>query len=127
MDDELRFKDLRMSEGGVLLSECEMILECNRAHYRMYVLPYGNCVGFECMAIQFVSCTGSKKSVWDGDNLIVSKLFQCTAYFDGVRHLEFNRNSGDMDGYINYPDIESLCRLMGELKELEYKYCEVER
>ena len=114
------FADLRLN--GKPLNECELALECNQNNYRLYVDREDCC--FYSLAVEFVSCAGSSSSnIWQCPELRVEPLFNTTAYHDGVRHLEFNREAGDMAGYIYYPDIQGIIDLFTKLREIEIEVC----
>lgn len=51
--------------------------------------------------------------------LVVENVFNGKAYFDGLRHVWF----GDSAGYFNYPDSQSIVKLMTRLSELEKQHC----
>ena len=57
------------------------------------------------------------------DECLVNRVFNSTAYFDGVRHLEFNREGLDMAGYVYYPNMENLIAAMQKLREIELEVC----
>ncbi len=58
------------------------------------------------------------------DNIMVEPLFHGYAYFDGIRHLWLgNDNYYDNFGYLNYPNICILIKILKELRNLEVKYC----
>jgi|JI9StandDraft_1071089.scaffolds.fasta_scaffold895158_1 hypothetical protein len=101
------------------LSECELVYECNHRHYRLYVSRGDNC--FYALAVEFHSCEADG-DIWECPALEVDPLFNVTAYFDGVRHLEFNRES-DMAGYIYYPNMQGIVELFTKIRELELEIC----
>lgn len=110
----------RVKLNGKPLAECELALECNSRIYRLYVDR--NETGFDAMAIQFISCEGADGDFWLDETLEVEQLFQVSAMFDGVRHLEFNRES-DMPGYIYYPSMEGIILMMQKVREIERQCC----
>lgn len=119
MIDGTPFKDIRLN--GKPLETCEMVLECNKTNYRLYV-DRENENRFYAIALEFNSCSAGG-DVWSCENLRVDPLFNVTAYFDGVRHLEFNREVGDMAGYIYYPNIEGLAKMLAKVREIELEVC----
>lgn len=114
------FKDLRLN--GKPLAECELTLECNHGNYRLYVDKEPENFCFYSIAVEFLSCADGS-DVWGCDDLVVEQLFNSTAYFDGVRHLEFNREAGDMSGYIYYPDLQAISEMLAKLREIELEIC----
>lgn len=115
-EDAVYFKDLAL--GGIPLCRCELALDYEGG-YRLYVNRRDS--GFDAMAVEFVSCFD--KDTWSCDMLMVSQLFLATAYYDGVRHLEFNREVGATAGYIYYPDTKGLIELFSKVRGLEVEQC----
>lgn len=62
--------------------------------------------------------------VRDYDDNLCERVFNVTAYHDGIRHLEFNREAGESSGYVYYPNIENLTQALKKVRELELKYCQ---
>ena len=118
MADSTLFSKIKL--GGKTLKECDMVLECSGNDYRLYATA--ELGGFYAMAVGFASCTTRDPDIWGCEDLRVSKLFYAIAYGDGVRHLEFNRDS-DMPGYIYYPDMAALSIMFAKIRELEFKHC----
>jgi hypothetical protein len=112
------FKNMKLN--GKPLAECELALECNSRNYRLYVEREES--GFHAMAVEFISGGGMDEDFWLSPNLEVDQLFQVIARFDGVRHLEFNRES-DMPGYIYYPNMEGIILMMQKVREIEKQCC----
>ncbi len=121
MENGVLFSELRIY--GKPLRDCEMVLECNNRHYRLYVVKDVEEEVFYSLAVEFLSCE-SVHDIWDCPELRVEPLFNTTAYFDGVRHLEFNRESEDMAGYIYYPDMQGLIDMFEKLREIEVEVCQ---
>lgn len=123
MSREILFSELLLNKKP--LKECDLALECNQGNYRLYVVkePENKC--FFAYAVAFARCSGDTESVWDCPVLEVTPLFNVTAYFDGVRHLEFDREDKDMPGYIYYPDMEYIIKLMQKIREIELSICDV--
>lgn len=119
IEDAELFKNIAIN--GKPIDKCEMVLECNSGNYRLYIDRINN--GFYAMALEFVSCNADSIDIWSNDELEVRQLFNLTAYFDGVRHLEFNRKAGDMAGYMNYPDMDGLVELFKRVREIELELC----
>lgn len=117
MDNGTLFSDIRLNNKP--LSECELALECNGRDYRLYI--YREEYFFKGIAISFHSCE-SDGDIWDCPALEVDPLFNFIAYHDGVRHLEFNRES-DMAGYIYYPNMQGIVELFSKVRELELEIC----
>lgn len=118
-DDSILLKDIRLNK--VPLSECELSLEIG--NYRLYSLIDRKSESFYCIAVKFESCTYTEGSVWDVGDITVTILFNVTAFFDGVRHLEFNRQNKEFAGYIHYPDMEALVSLLKKVREIELDVC----
>ena len=119
MNDGTPFKNLKLN--GKPLNECELALECNGTHYRLYIDRGEEGHVFYALAVEFVSSVS--EDTWTCPHLTVEPLFNVTAYFDGVRHLEFNREAGDMAGYIYYPNMQGLIELMQKVREVELEVC----
>lgn len=117
-DNGVLFKTLTIN--GTPLSECELMHKT--VSYRLYVDTNKELNSFNAMAIEFVSCSTTSPAIWDCPELRVDQLFRVTAYHDGVRHLEFNRES-DMPGYIYYPNMQDLISLFEKVREIELKIC----
>ena len=121
--EEKLFKDISLD--GKLLSEYEATFESECGNSRLYVSERDN--GFMAHAVEFVCCTPMDNvSHWENKSLEVITIFEVTAYSDGVRHIEFNRNNGDMDGYLYYPDMDNLILMLQKIKELENELCEAD-
>ena len=121
-EDKL-FKDISLD--GKLLSEYTAMLECDGGNARLYISEREN--GFMAHAVEFVCCTPiDNLNHWENESLEVITIFEVTAYSDGVRHIEFNRNDGDMDGYLYYPDMDNLILMLQKIKELENELCEAD-
>lgn len=118
-DDHKFFRDLKLKD--VPLSQCELAYSGKHDDDRLYWKKTDT--GFLAHAVEFVSCPDSDCDQWDDKELVVQTLFTVIAYFDGVRHLEFNRNGNDMDGYLYYPPMESLIAMLSKVRELELKHC----
>ena len=121
MNNGFIFDDLKLD--GKPLSECEMVLECNSGMYRLYLTRLTGCGGFLAMAVEFNSCDAGCVNHWEATALEVNELFTVTAYFDGVRHLEFNRNEPDMEGYLYYTNMDGLIELLSKVREIEKELC----
>jgi len=120
MHDDTLFSEIRLN--GKPLGNCEMALECNNRHYRLYVDREPKTNSFHSIALEWSGCA-SDGDIWDCEDTTATPLFNSTAYFDGVRHLEFNREAGDMAGYIYYPNIAGLTDLFAKLREIELETC----
>lgn len=60
----------------------------------------------------------SEDGYWEATESKVSKMWEADVVdFDGVRHLEFNRNGLDTDGYLYYPDMEDLVESLTFLRD----------
>ena len=121
MNDGIPFSKINLN--GKPLTECEMALECNHGDYRLYIDRIKDGKGFYSIAVEFVSCDADAADIWLSNDLRVEPLFNSTAYYDGVRHLEFNREAGDMAGYIYYPNVQGLIDMLTKLREIEVEIC----
>lgn len=117
MSNSVPFESIRLK--GKPLKDCNMALECGGTDYRLYVLIGEN--SFYAQAVRFASCIGDKQ--WECEYLKVEPIFNLSALFDGVRHLEFNREAGEMAGYIYYPDIAAMIELFQKVREIELQVC----
>ncbi len=118
-DDELYFKNIIV--GDKYIKKCELVYKSNSS--RLYINRGEGC--FTALAVNFVSVpvTNINEDDWENEELIVSKIFQAIAFSDGIRHLEFNRNGEEMDGYLYYPDMDNLITMLKIVRELELKIC----
>lgn len=112
----MRINDIALNNKPIL--ECELALECNGGNYRLYVDRFEN--GFYAKAVEFdTSIDGS----WNCSEIEATELLNLAAYHDGVRHLEFNREAGDMAGYIYFPNIEGIILIFKKIREIEIEMC----
>jgi len=75
--------------------------------------------GFRFMSVDWCSADGLDDE-W-GDSCEVEIAFWGTALFDGIRHLRLCDEPDE--GYMYYPDTETLIALMTKLRDLEDRYC----
>ena len=120
MDKDILLKDVLLNVTPV--KDCDMVLECNHGLYRLYIYKETDPTCFYAVALEWNGCE-SDGDIWACEQTTVTPLFNCVAYFDGVRHLEFNRESENLAGYIYYPNIEGICELFAKLREVEKEYC----
>jgi hypothetical protein len=113
------FCDIRMQ--GKSLYHCNLVYQGKCTNTRMYVSKGDNC--FSAHAVRFVSSPTNCEDHWESKSLVVQTLFTATAFFDGVRHLEFNRNGCDMDGYLYYPPMGDLLEMLQKVREIELEVC----
>ena len=120
-EDKL-FKDITLQ--GVPLAECEPVYKGKYDNCRLYVVT-GDYHSFYAHAVEFNSCSAesAEQDHWSNDSLVVNTLFEVIAYFDGVRHLEFNRNGCDTDGYIYYPPMGDFVAMLQKVREIELEVC----
>lgn len=112
----------KLTLRGKLLKDCELVYKGKHDNIRLYVLKEKNF--FAAHAIEFVSCPAEgAKNRWENEALVVQTIFEVTAYFDGIRHLEFNRNGGEMDGYLYYPNMVDLIAMLQKIREIELEHC----
>jgi hypothetical protein len=123
MSKEVLFKNIVVGLYNKPIKDCEIALKCSNGIYRLYVHKRPKESNFYAEAVEFYSCTGESENKWDCPELKVIPLFNVTACFDGVKHLEFNREDPDTPGYIYYPDMDSLIELMIKVKEIEREIC----
>ena len=90
----------------------------NMYRLRLKTACYGDVKAF--VAEEFVSCEDASQveSHWFCPKLETRNLFVATVYPDGVRHLEFNRQEEGREGYIYYPDLEELSKMLRIVNEL---------
>ena len=124
MSREILFKDILVGVYEKPIKECELALECNKGNYRLYVDKRTDENHFYAYAVEFSSCNGGFENPWeDDDGLEVTPLFNVTAYYDGVRHLEFDREDEECPGYIYYPDMKGFVELISKVREIELEVC----
>ena len=121
---EILFSELKIN-GNNRVRDSELVCSSNNDQYRLYLCRDGFESGFKCLALEWVSCGGDfdGSNLWGARDCMVRQLFEVTAYFDGVRHLEFNREAEGMAGYIYYPSTKGIIELFEKVRELELKYC----
>lgn len=75
--------------------------------------------GFESVVYSFSSCDYSSDTHWlKSANLKVTLFLEISALYDGIRHLEIGN-----DGYINYPNLQDILKMMVWVQECELKFC----
>lgn len=123
MEESKRFKDIILD--GKPIFDCEMVYTGKYGNSRLYVSKDAQANSFCAHAVSFVSVPAEEgqMDVWEHSELEVDTLFTVTAYFDGVRHLEFNRNGTDMDGYLYYPPMADLIKMLKKVREIELEIC----
>ena len=109
------------------LHECELVWSDGGQPYddsRLYILRSEDKAGFYAHAVNFVSCCGGADDYWSHESLVVSTVFEVTACWDGVRHLEFNRNEDcPMSGYLYYQSMPELIAMLQKVREIELECC----
>jgi hypothetical protein len=123
MSNEVLFTGLTVGFDKKPIYDCEVALTCNSGNYRLYVDKRPDDNHFYAHAVEFTSCDSGVDNIWECENLKVNSLFNITAYFDGVRHLEFNRSDEEMAGYIYYPNMDGLIKMMQKVREIELEIC----
>ena len=122
-EEDKLFKDIILRDR--LIGDCDLEYKSEDGNYRLYVAREDS--SFWAHAVGFVSCEmigDSGVLDWRQDgSLVVSTIFEVTAYFDGVRHLEWNRNGGDMDGYIYCPEMAEIIAMLQKVRDIEVKVC----
>jgi len=117
MNDEYELLLSKEQINGKPLSECEQFV---LGDLKLFVCRDDNGFGFFAKAYSWVS----SNLLEDGDDLwllpstMVYLAVDVTAHFDGVRHM----NLGE-DGYMNYPNIESLIKVFQKIREIELEMC----
>lgn len=108
--------------GTKPIKACELAYSGKYDNTRLYIVKGDN--SFNAHAVEFVSCPADiVGSHWESSELVVQTIFEVTAYYDGVRHLEFNRNGGDMDGYLYYPEMADLIAMLQIVRDVELAHC----
>jgi len=116
-DEGILFGEMMIQ--GKRLKDCQPELEVKNGHCRLYVNRKE--VGFNAIAIEIITCSDGN-DMWNCPELRVEKLFEATAYADGVRHLIFH---GEMDGYFNYPNMPGLIEILQKVREIEVDMCRI--
>lgn len=105
--------------SGAEIKGLTLIWESSTSDCRVYLLPSAEDNGwyklycFECTGYLY----GCRDVRWEHGDTTLSKLFECDVVsFDGVRHLEFNRNGTEMDGYLYYPSMGALVEALSFVK-----------
>tara|TARA_R100001143_G_C3276959_1_gene94860 strand:+ start:108 stop:485 length:378 start_codon:yes stop_codon:yes gene_type:complete len=121
-DGTIFFREITLGPDNTPINECDVAVDFHDGHHRLYVLKVDN--GFYAHAVEFAGCSSDISDIWQCDQLEVNSLFNVSAYFDGVRHLEFNRDAGDLAGYIYMPNIEAIICMLAKVRELEIEICD---
>jgi len=108
------FREIQLQ--GKPLTECQLALSI--VDHKMYYAP--NSTAFDSVLVRFASSSSGSGDVWECEQLQVEVIFSCIAYWDGVRHLQFNPAE---EGYIYCPDMPILLESLNKLRELEEQYC----
>lgn len=115
------FSDMKLNDKP--LSQCEMVLETDNRNCRLYVDADPERSTFYASAVSFVS-SGIEGDHWENEELRVDSVFELVAYFDGVRHMWFNKDpSRQWDGYLHYPNMEGLIAMLQKVREIELEIC----
>lgn len=122
-EDGLLLRDILLH--GKPLKDCELVFKCKNDNTRLYVIREPDHHSFYAHAVEFHSSSVLDEEAipWDHETMEVKTLFTVTAYFDGVRHLEFNRNGNNMDGYLYYPPMAELILMLQKIREIELEIC----
>lgn len=123
MEEGKLFKDIILD--GKPIKDCELVYSGKYDNSRLYVSKDAQANSLYAHAVAFASVPAEEgqTDVWGHPELEVDTLFTVTAYFDGVRHLEFNRNGTDMDGYLYYPPMTDLIKMLEKVREIELEIC----
>lgn len=114
------FVDLHI--GNTPIKDCALLYQGKHDNARLYARAEDGY--FKAHAVEVVTSeTDDSGLQWGDESTVVQTIFVATAYFDGVRHLEFNRNGGDMDGYLYYPKMVDLIAMLQKVRELEIGHC----
>lgn len=84
-------------------------------HIRVYLSPKGNGNGFDFCVVEVISY---RDEIWAPDSECEFIVSEGNAMFDGIRHIYF----GD-EGYIHYPNLESISDIMKTLQHLVEEHC----
>ena len=94
----------------------DLLWKDSKDKYRIYLVQPNTC-WYKVYCLKLESHTFCD-SPWDHTSNTVSKIFEADVVdFDGVRHLEFNRNGIDTDGYLYYPDMEVVIEALSFVKD----------
>ncbi len=118
------FRDITVGDFNRPITDCELVLEIG--FYRLYFTAIGEGLkGFYACAVELCESDSSDIDAWKSKNITVTPLFNITAYYDGVRHLEFNRECKESPGYIYCPEISGIIELLKKVRELELELCDI--
>lgn len=116
-----------MTIGDQKIADCKIAYKSkNGGRVRMYIVDDFP-LSFEAKAVEFsrYDCIDgfNNKNVWekDGARFFVKPLFNATAYYDGVRHLEFNTDGGCDAGYIYCPEMDDIVNMLSIVRDLGVK------
>lgn len=105
--------------SGAEIKGLELLWESSTSDCRVYLQPptqdgiWYKLYCFECNSYSYEH----EDVRWGHIDTTLSKLFECDVVsFDGVRHLEVNRNGTEMDGYLYYPDMAALVEALSFVK-----------
>ncbi len=96
----------------------ELLWKDAKDQYRIYLVPPTPKIGwYKVYCLNLESHTYCK-SPWEDNSTKLSKIFEADVVdFDGVRHLEFNRNGIDTDGYLYYPDMDVIIEALSFIRD----------
>ncbi|EGQ7810310.1 hypothetical protein I6Y99_004351 [Vibrio parahaemolyticus] len=121
-NDQRLFIDIRLNDKP--LKDCELVFQDKHNSYRLYVDKDSSRNEFQAYAVEFAYCTGHDiNDPFNDPTCVVMGLFHLEASFDGARYLHFNREAGDMSGYMYYPNLQVLSDMFRILAKIEAEIC----
>lgn len=117
-ENELKLGDLTLNKKQ--LSECKKYFIDDKKTYVVFYHTNDDGYGFDFLCVKW---TGSYSDApqWS-DETNVSIICHGSAAFDGIRHIYFGND--DESGYIYYPELTSITKILDSLQVLERLYCE---
>lgn len=117
--DSAYFNTIEIVDSFV--KDWEVLYESSDHNKRLYVKSRNKGEGFEAVAVEFASGSGDyKDSWWDDTKLAVVIIFEATAYYDGIRHIEWYPLD---EGYTNYPGVGDIAEMLQILSNKEKQEC----
>lgn len=116
MNGKYLFSELTLDSTP--LSDCLLSYESSDNQIRLYIKKKNN--SFHFIAIGWAFCIDEP---FDCDETRVDQLFEGVAYFDGVRHIGFNREEEGLEGYIYCPNIQAMSDMFQIIRNIEVELC----
>src|SRR5438105_3195593 len=109
---------MTIKTNGKPLAECQFI-GIDSVCRLYYSITEGGRLGFDFKAINLVGAAGGLDNMLEDPTAEFEVLFHGAAYYDGMRHLYMGHEESDSEGYLYYPDLGQLKKVIEALIKLE--------